>query len=186
MKDLIHIKDLVDEALENLTQGQQYTIRNTIIVLRRLRPKWLTYFEDFQSLLKTIERRDPKCYFYARYMSYLRKYLNADPWYSLSNYLSSKGYTEYRISFLRIEYDEGAFFNRLSKNTSYLFISLFYLYRPALTEKFIKLELLHYLTAEEDDMILNYRKLSPDYQAKASSYIEELVQKSELQKIKKD
>ena len=72
----------------------------------------------------------------------------------------SKGYTENNIPDLQITYDEGAFFNRLSKNTSFLFVSLFYLYQPKLTEKFFKLSLLHYLTAEEEDLIKSYRKLS--------------------------
>ena len=176
MADLIHIKYLVDQALADLAQGKQRMIRNTIILLRRLRPKWNEFFETFQILLKQIEAMETRCYFYERYMSYLKRSLNDDPWEHLSEYLFDKGYTENNIQDLEITYDEGAFFNRLSKNTSFLFVNLFYLYQPKLTEKFFKLSLLHYLTAEEEDLIKNYRKLSYKNQDEISSRIEEMIE----------
>lgn len=180
MSFLVHVKHLVDQALDELTQENQRMLKNTIIAIRRLRPSWLKYFEAFQVLLKKIEQISPRCYFFQKYMFYLEKNLNEDAWKSLYNYLFSKDYTDNKIATLQIEYDEGAFFNRLSKNTSYLFVSLFYLYQPALTEKFIKLELLHYLTVEEEDLLSNYRSLSPTLQAQVSSYMDQIVDAHKL------
>ena len=178
MSNLIHIKELVDQALEDLAQGKQRMIKNTIIILHRLRPAWNNFFETFQSLLKNIETMETRCYFYERYMFYLQKHLNADPWESLVDYLSKKNYTQEEISSLTTTYNEGAFFNRLSKNTTFLFVSLFYLYQPNLTEKFLKNSLLHYLTAEEEELIKNYRKLSCNEQDDISFRVERMIESS--------
>lgn len=182
MSVLIPIKYLVDSALEDLTQENQRMLRNTIIVLRRLRQSWLKYFEDFQITLKAIEKREPRCYFFQRYMKYLSDHLETTPWESLNNYLLSKDFSDNKISALSVEYDEGAFFNRLSKNVNYLLISLFYLYQPRLTQKFFTTQLLHYLSPEEEDMLSHYQTLPKVYQKQVASYIEEIAKTIKSQK----
>lgn len=178
--DLINIKYSVDPALKELTQKKLDEISSILLALRRIRPSWINYFEDFVAFLKKVQKQDPELFIYQSYSKCLAKELDRDLFESLYDFLDSKGYDELKLSNILSTktYDEGAFLNRLPKNNIwFLWLCIFYLYQPRLSQKFFW-DKLNYLSSEEEALLSNYRVLPFKLQNKVSEYIQQLAEQA--------
>lgn len=176
------IEPFVDPAIKELTQKSRDKLSSLLIALRRIRKSWIRYFEDFLLFLKKIQEQDPDLYIYHSYIKYLTDKLQGDLFERLYAFLASKGYRESELSLILSQktFDEGAFINRLPKNNSwYLWLCIFYLYQPRLSQKFFWDKLAYLSSKDEEDILSNYRALPLNVQEKVSKYMQELAGKRE-------
>lgn len=175
---LITIEPFIDPAVKELTQKSLDKLSGLLIALKRIRGSWMEYFEDFLSFLKKVEKQDPDLYIYRSYVKFLTDKLGGDLHDRLYTFLASKGYGETELSRILTEktFNEGAFINRLPKTNSwYLWLCVFYLYQPRLSQKFFW-EKLTYLSSKEEEILLsNYRSLPFKLQDKVFENIQELA-----------
>ena len=181
---LLRAEPLVDPTLKMFAEKKPDKLFPLLIALRRIRERFMDYFEYFLELLKKIQKHDPNLFIYPRYVKFLSKHLGGDIMEHLYEYLDSKGYDEANLSriYLEKDFNEGAFINRLPKdNVWYLLMCIFFLYQPLLSQKFFWEEL-EYLEKEEKDLLSNYRALSNNLQDKVSEYVARLVKGEVLRK----
>lgn len=177
MSKLVIIEPFVDPALKELLEKSKDNIASLLIALRRIRTSWLKYFDDFLIVLNKIEKQDPDMHIYSKFWNYLSNQLGREPLQHLYDFLSRKGYGEQELAALLSQktFDEGAFVNRLfHKNPLYIWMCIFYLQEPRLTQKFFWNQL-EYLDKDEVTLVSNYRKLSFRLQDKVSENVQKLT-----------
>lgn len=177
MSKLVVIEPFVDPALKELLEKSKDNLTSLLIALRRIRTSWLKYFDDFLIVLNKIEKQDPDMHIYTKFWNYLSTQLGCEPLQHLYDFLSHKGYGEQELAALLSQktFDEGAFANRLfHKNPLYIWMCIFYLQEPRLTQKFFWNQL-EYLDKDETALVSNYRKLSFSLQDKVSENVQRLT-----------
>lgn len=190
MNNLLHIEPFVDPALKELTKDSLKNLTAILIALRRIRGSWMNYFEDFiEFLKKKVETQDPDLFIYHKYTKFLNNNLEEDKdiCASLFEYLEKREYGgkqgEKRLADIRPDFNENAFINRLPKtNAWFLWMCIFYLYKPRLSQKFFwgKLE---YVLEDEADLLSNYRVLPENTQDKIIEYMKKLANEAHLNKL---
>lgn len=185
MNNLLHIEPFVDPALKELTENSLKNLTAVLIVLRRIRGSWMNYFEDFIDFLKKkVEKQDPDLFIYHKYTKFLTEKLEGDICASLFEYLEEKGYGAKQLENIRRDFNENAFINRLPKtNAWFLWMCIFYLYQPRLSQKFFwgKLE---YVLEDEAELLSNYRALPENTQDKIAEYMKDVANEAHLNKLK--
>ena len=184
MDRLLPISPFIDPVIKELTQKSFDKLTSILIVLRRIRPTWNKFFEDFVSFLKKIEKQDPDFYIYPEYLHYLTKECS-DPTSKLFHFLEKHGYNENSLSSIlqNKTYDEGAFINRLPKqNAWFLWLCIFYLLEPRLTQKFFMNKLIYSTDENEEELVALYRMLDD----KSRNKVIKILKDPSLHKLKND
>lgn len=182
---LLHIKSFVDPAVMELSENAIKTFHHLFVAFRRIRPSWVAYVDDFQVFLTKLEKHDPDCTFFPLFVEALTNHLDKkNPWEKLYSYLEGKGFTIEVLSNMQLSYNEKAFTNRLSKNLFILQPLLFFFYQPRFSIKFF-LDSASFLSEEEDILLSDFQKLSPDLKNRVSAYAKDLVKAEHLQSLKK-
>ena len=178
MSNPISIEFLVDPAIKEFSEKNLQRISCLLIALRRIRGSWMDFFEDFiEFLKKKVEKQDTDLFIYHKYIKFLEKKLGGNIHERLFDFLAHHGYGDIKLLNIKKDYNELAFINRLPKTNMYfLWICIFYLYQPRLSQKFFW-ETLEYVLEDEKDLLDNYRTLPLNIQDKVVGYMQDIAKK---------